>query len=211
MIIWGSQGREVELSSGEFHCPNCGSQQVYKHIRFAQYFTLYFIPIFQTQNLGEYVRCQRCELMFKEGVLDYQRHAGGAGLTKPQNLPPSLNVGDRVLAQWAHDQFFYPGEIRASGNGSYEIRYDDGDSAWVTAEQIASFDITEGDQVFARWQGGKFYYAGIIDEQDGETIHVCYADGDQEWTSVSMVRVERQKKEPTSATGSSTQIKRDSR
>ena len=23
MIIWGTRGREIELSSGQFHCPKC--------------------------------------------------------------------------------------------------------------------------------------------------------------------------------------------
>jgi hypothetical protein len=72
MIIWGSTGREIVLATGEFYCPQCDSEQAYKHIRVARYFTLYFIPLFPTQNLGEFVRCETCQQAYREEVLDYE-------------------------------------------------------------------------------------------------------------------------------------------
>jgi len=71
-IIWGSTGREIELACGQFYCPQCNGEQAYKHIRVARYFTLYFIPLFQTENLGEYVKCEGCQQAFKEEVLSYE-------------------------------------------------------------------------------------------------------------------------------------------
>jgi predicted RNA-binding Zn-ribbon protein involved in translation (DUF1610 family) len=72
MIIWGSRGREIELSSGQFHCPKCDTIRQYKHKRAAKYFTLYFIPLFQTENLGEFVECQFCHQTYKPEVLNYK-------------------------------------------------------------------------------------------------------------------------------------------
>lgn len=72
MIIWGSKGREIELSSGQFYCPKCDTTRPYKHKRLAKYFTIYFIPLFQIENLGEYIECQVCHQTFKPEVLDYK-------------------------------------------------------------------------------------------------------------------------------------------
>ncbi len=72
MIIWGSRGREIEISSGQFHCPNCDTARPYRHKRVAKYFTLYFIPLFQTENLGEYIECQVCLQTYKPEVLNYE-------------------------------------------------------------------------------------------------------------------------------------------
>jgi hypothetical protein len=72
MIIWGSRNREIELSSGQFHCPKCDTTRQYKRKRVARYFTLYFIPLFQIENLGEFVQCQFCHQTYKPEVLNYK-------------------------------------------------------------------------------------------------------------------------------------------
>src|SRR5689334_4379822 len=71
MIIWGTRGRQIELSRGQFYCPRCDTQRQYKHIRVARYFTLFFIPLFQINSLGEYIECQNCHQSFKQEVLSY--------------------------------------------------------------------------------------------------------------------------------------------
>jgi rubrerythrin len=73
MIIWGSKAREKTVKSGAFFCPECQTQRGYNHIRVSQYFTLYFIPLFATSFLGEYVRCGWCNSQYKPGVLDLSR------------------------------------------------------------------------------------------------------------------------------------------
>ncbi|MGL6075287.1 MAG: zinc-ribbon domain-containing protein [Fimbriiglobus sp.] len=72
MIIWGSRGREIEQESGEFHCPQCNSEESYRLFRVATYFTLYFIPLFETEHHGDYVQCRGCKGQFKPTVLDYK-------------------------------------------------------------------------------------------------------------------------------------------
>jgi hypothetical protein len=71
MIILGSRRREFELSSGQFHCPNCDAIRAYKRKRAGKYFTLYFIPLFQFENMGEYIVCQTCLQAYKPEVLAY--------------------------------------------------------------------------------------------------------------------------------------------
>jgi hypothetical protein len=69
MIIWGSTGKEKEIAAGRFFCPRCMAQCGYRHIRVSNYFTLYFIPLFPTETLGDYVQCRQCLGQFKPEVL----------------------------------------------------------------------------------------------------------------------------------------------
>jgi hypothetical protein len=71
IIIWGSTGREIEIDRGDFHCPACEGKQPYKQVQVANYFTLYFIPLFKTRELGQYVKCLTCKRAFPTDVLDY--------------------------------------------------------------------------------------------------------------------------------------------
>jgi len=72
MIIWGWKGREIQQASGQFYCPQCNSDQPYHHLRVATYFTLYFIPLFETEHPGDYIKCRRCSGAFKTAVLEYE-------------------------------------------------------------------------------------------------------------------------------------------
>jgi hypothetical protein len=69
MIIYGHRNREIQVASGQFHCPKCDAQRPYVHKRIARYFTLFFIPLFKFRTLGEYVECQVCRRAFKPAVL----------------------------------------------------------------------------------------------------------------------------------------------
>jgi len=70
MIIWGSKGKEKTVAKGQFLCPRCRTLRPYEHKKIAKYFTLYFIPLFQTENLGEYIECQVCRTPFRTEVLE---------------------------------------------------------------------------------------------------------------------------------------------
>ena len=69
-IIWGWRGRESEAGRGRFHCPQCETEQPYRLMSVATWFTLYFIPLFVTERHGEYVGCKRCGGKFIKDVLD---------------------------------------------------------------------------------------------------------------------------------------------
>lgn len=70
MLIWGSKGKEKELSRGQFFCPKCNNLRPYVQKKVSKMFTLYFIPLFETQNLGEFVECQVCQSGFDPKILE---------------------------------------------------------------------------------------------------------------------------------------------
>lgn len=71
MIIWGSKGLSKTIAQGQFFCPICGSKRPYEYKQIGKYFTLYFVPLFQTKKLGDYIECQVCFQTFKPEVLNY--------------------------------------------------------------------------------------------------------------------------------------------
>ncbi|MCW5876849.1 MAG: zinc-ribbon domain-containing protein [Anaerolineales bacterium] len=70
MIIWGSKGKETVINTGIFFCPRCGVERAYKHKQLGKYFTLYFIPVFRTKDLGEFVECTVCNTPYEKSVLN---------------------------------------------------------------------------------------------------------------------------------------------
>ena len=75
MIIWGSKVKEKQVGTGTFYCPGCRADTPYSHQRVSKYFTLYFIPTFPMENLGEYVRCTRCAGEYAPTVTSLGRDA----------------------------------------------------------------------------------------------------------------------------------------
>ncbi len=71
MIIWGSRSKAHTTEMGRFYCPECDGYRQYELKNAKQYFTLYFIRIFPTSDLGEYVECCSCKSTFKKSVLDH--------------------------------------------------------------------------------------------------------------------------------------------
>lgn len=70
MIIWGTRGRETEIGTGTFYCPKCDAQKPYTRKKVGRYFTLFFIPLFEINKLGEYLLCAECNTTFKPEVLN---------------------------------------------------------------------------------------------------------------------------------------------
>lgn len=69
MIIWGSKSREKIVAQGQFYCPRCRILRPYYKKRISRYFTIYFIPIFETKLLAEFIECDGCGTYFKPEVL----------------------------------------------------------------------------------------------------------------------------------------------
>lgn len=72
-IIWGSRYILLTIGSGEFLCPQCQLPQKFKHKRYRQFFTLYFIPIFPTGNGDEFIECQQCKGKFVAQAMRLQQ------------------------------------------------------------------------------------------------------------------------------------------
>ena len=71
MIIWGSKAVTGLNGGGHFNCPVCAQATVYEMKRVRRFFTLYFIPLFPTSTLGEYVECRSCQGTFEPSILAY--------------------------------------------------------------------------------------------------------------------------------------------
>jgi hypothetical protein len=104
-----------------------------------------------------------------------------------------LRLGDRVLAMWPVEvEWWYPGVVCLVAGNDVEVQFDDGDRSLVTTDDVIPLAIGVGTRVHGRWRGDKFYFPGRVSEQRGPAIHIEYDDGDEEWTTVSMVRVHRE-------------------
>jgi hypothetical protein len=102
-------------------------------------------------------------------------------------------VSDRVLAEWPEEvDWWYPGIISAADGVRLQIQFDDGDRATLLASQVRPLIVGEGSRVFGRFKGGAYYYPGAATARNGEAIHIAYDDGDEEWTTISMIRIHRQ-------------------
>jgi hypothetical protein len=96
--------------------------------------------------------------------------------------------GDRVLAQDI-DGFTYPGEILSVDHDKVIVHFLDGPERMLTPELIKPFDLNAGATVQCRWKGGQVYFSGKITQLDGDRVQIAYDDGDNEWTTVRLVRL----------------------
>ena len=109
MIIWGSKGKVKQIGNGTFYCPHCRRDSGYAHMRASRYFTLYFIPLFPMETLGEAVRCMGCGGEFNLSVLSLTAEQIEAALApwacahcnnlNPPNSPSCLSCGQDRNAQ----------------------------------------------------------------------------------------------------------------
>ena len=85
--------KTVEISYGEFACPNCNEQTVYKHKERVRRRLVFFVP-FLGETIAEYAECQRCKSQFPLDVL----RAGLASDTQRilSTLAEKLNSGISV-------------------------------------------------------------------------------------------------------------------
>ncbi len=101
------------------------------------------------------------------------------------------SVGDRVLSQWPTEvEWWYPGVVVAAQPGRVLVQFDDGDRSAVADDRTAPLaHVAAGRRVQGRFQGGRHFFAGQVTARTGDALHIAYDDGDEEWTSVAMLRV----------------------
>jgi uncharacterized tellurite resistance protein B-like protein len=71
MIIWGSRGLTSVVESGQFHCPQCGTDRAFSLKQVRNFFTLYFIPLIPLNIAGRYLECGSCGGTFAEEARAY--------------------------------------------------------------------------------------------------------------------------------------------
>jgi hypothetical protein len=69
VLIWDPKGKVKELFQRQFHCPKCNDLRPYRRKRVSKDYAFYFIPLFETKNLGECVECQVCKSGFDPKIL----------------------------------------------------------------------------------------------------------------------------------------------
>ncbi len=117
-----------------------------------------------------------------------------------KNSEHAWNEGNRVFACW-HDLFWYPAVIVAVNGDQYHVLFDVGAQAMLAADRIRPLELEVGDHVLSRWKGGPEFFPGEISRRDGEVIHINYEDGDEETTSIRLVRLQRDDWFPPSEIG----------
>ena len=97
-IIFGTRGIRSTIKEGQFACPQCASQQPYKHKKVTQFFTLYFIPLIPLGKKGDYIECQKCRNTFVERVLgneqvvDVKENEPSSPKMEKQNPPVAASM-----------------------------------------------------------------------------------------------------------------------
>jgi hypothetical protein len=89
-LIWGSKAEDREVSVGNFYCPNCDALAMFSKRRVERFFTVFFIPLFPTKTLLEYVRCRACHAEMNAGILQLSREQIRA-MTQPWECPRCKN------------------------------------------------------------------------------------------------------------------------
>ena len=96
--------------------------------------------------------------------------------------------GDRVLAVWAGDGWWYPARVQSVAGGAVHVAFDDGDVAAVAGADVRAFDWHVGSRLQCNWKNQGAYYGGVVATMTGETIQFQYDDGDRETMTVSRCR-----------------------
>jgi hypothetical protein len=95
----------------------------------------------------------------------------------------------RWFARWEADGYSYPcAVLKEKGDQDY-IRYTDGTEEWAPAYRVGKANIHAGDTVYGNWQNKGLYYEGTVTSRDGDNIHILYTDGDEEDTTIGLIRM----------------------
>ncbi len=77
IIIFGNKVRYKTLATGQFYCPQCKAKRDYELRQARNWFSIYFIPIFPLNQLGEVVTCLTCGTNFPREVLSVAAPSNG--------------------------------------------------------------------------------------------------------------------------------------
>jgi hypothetical protein len=104
-------------------------------------------------------------------------------------MSATWNNGDRVLGWRSGEALWYPGTVKGADGDRFILKFDDGRSAQVPADQLRPVEIEPGTRLQANWEGMGTWYSGVVDRKDGDKLAIKYADGDEETVEVGRVRL----------------------
>lgn len=99
--------------------------------------------------------------------------------------------GTRALAPFQDSGFAYAAVttgIRAE-DGRIHVVYADGDTEVVPQDSLFPDSIGPGTRVEARIRSWAQWYSGEVQRRVGHAVFVRFDDGDEEWTSIGLVRI----------------------
>ena len=70
IIVWGFKVRFSKVKAVTFVCSHCGADREGTLRRARRWFTIFFIPIMPTKELGQDVQCGTCKNRFAPRILD---------------------------------------------------------------------------------------------------------------------------------------------
>lgn len=114
-----------------------------------------------------------------------------AAETASPDASVAWRIGERVLAHFAHDGFWYPGTILKIDDTRLYVRFDNGTKQWTPPARLLELDLEVGDRVSCRRPGASALQAGRIVQCDGDKILVRFDDGGEEWVSLELCCVTR--------------------
>ena len=90
----------------------------------------------------------------------------------------SFRPGDRILARWRGDRFWFPGVVQGVNGADVAVQYDDGMSDIRPTDQVRPFDWAPGSAVSAVWDGDGQWYGGRILAMDsaGRNLRLLFED-----------------------------------
>jgi len=98
-------------------------------------------------------------------------------------------VGQRVLAHWSFEPFFYPAVVQAIEDDVVHVHYDDGQQAHLAQDAVLPLKLKVGDHVYCKRDGDQLYFPAVIERKDGDRLFLRYDDGPTEWSQVQHLRV----------------------
>ena len=176
IIILGIKVREIERSSGEFYCPHCHTSRPYKLKRYAKYFTLFFIPLFQLKNLGEQVECQKCFMSFNLKVLEHSpkiKTTPAKSDKKPGAEPIKSRAPFQVLVfpyRQAGDTEYEHAILRRADEGYWHVVAGGGELE-ISSAGFMEFISRLKTHNIIRWFGELLTAGDVVDHEKSSSIY----------------------------------------
>jgi hypothetical protein len=102
----------------------------------------------------------------------------------------SWRAGDRVLAYWDADGYWYPATIVSiNKDGDIAIKYDDGDEEVTDADFLDELTVSVGDFVENKSADDDEYHEAEVLAMEANRIQVGYEDDSSVWTTIGNLRV----------------------